>query len=272
MNRCDSKGGAVTESGNRHDFVEILDVPISLWSLDSLVRWAIERIRDRKKTLYTTANANAIVLAQRLPELKAHFRQADAVLPDGFLPVFVSRFLEGPRIEQRISGSLFFERFAEEGARHRLSLFFLGSTQGALERICFNVERRYPGLRVIGTYSPPFRPLSEEDDREACEHVNRARPDALFVGMSAPKQELFLSRNYERLEVPFMMGIGAVFDYLSGDKIRPPEFIGRLGLEWAFRLAREPRRLWRRNLNSLVFLAMVARSFARNRDRKGRVF
>lgn len=240
----------------RKNVVVVLDVPITRSPLDEVVQFAVQRIERREKTLYSAANAHSIVMAHRLPAFLDHFQTADVVLPDGILPVLVSRWVPGGAIPRRISGGLFFYAFADVANKLGLRLFFLGSTPSALARIERNVVARWPNIRVVGTASPPFRPLMPQDHEVLCRQVNEAAPDALFVGMTAPKQELFLSRNFERLRCPFMMGIGAVFDYLSGEKTRPPDWLGQIGLEWLFRLVREPRRLFRRNLDSVIFLQM----------------
>jgi N-acetylglucosaminyldiphosphoundecaprenol N-acetyl-beta-D-mannosaminyltransferase len=242
------------------DAVRILGVPIAREPLDRLLLYADQCIRVRRRTLFTTTNAHSLVTAQEDLLFLDHFLTADAVLPDGVLPVWLSRVFPGPGISERISGGVFFERFATLASERGYSVFFLGASDRTLGLIRQRMASAYPRLRIAGTLSPPFRELTPEEDEAIADQVNSTRPDALFVGMTAPRQELFLSRNFRRLDVPFQMGIGAVFDYLSGEKTRPPDWLGRMGFEWLFRLTREPRRLARRNLNSLVFVWMAIRS------------
>ena len=119
--------------------------------------------------------------------------------------------------------------------------------------------RRFPGLVVAGTYSPPFRPLTPEEDEQIVAMINRARPDIVWVGLGAPKQEYWMAEHVGRLEAPVMVGVGAAFDFHSGRKKQAPRWMQRSGLEWLFRLLTEPRRLWRRYLiNNPLFLWLVA--------------
>ena len=234
----------------------VLGVPVWGLSREAFVDLAVARIVARRKTLFTTANAHSIVVAQEVPAFRAHFRDADAVLPDGALAVWGARHRRGP-VAERVAGPDFVISFLARAEREGLSVFFLGSSEQTLSRIRAECARRWPRLVVRGTISPPFGDWSEATDRAIVDAVNAARPDALFVGMTAPKQEIWLSRNHGYLRVPFAMGVGAAFDFLAGNRRRAPEWAGRHGLEWAFRLAQEPRRMWRRNVDSLVFLWKV---------------
>lgn len=234
----------------------VLGIPVWGLSREAFVNLAVGRIAAGQKTLFTTANAHSIVVAQHVPAFRAHFREASAVLPDGTLAVWGARHRRGP-VTERVAGPDFVEAFLSRAEREGLSVFFLGSSEETLQRIRDRCAARWPRLVVAGTLAPPFGAWSEEADRAMVETVNAARPDALFVGMTAPKQELWLSRNHGYLRVSFAMGVGAAFDFLAGNRVRAPEWFGRHGLEWLYRLAQEPRRMWRRNLDSAVFLWKV---------------
>jgi N-acetylglucosaminyldiphosphoundecaprenol N-acetyl-beta-D-mannosaminyltransferase len=231
----------------------VLGIPVWGLSREAFVDLAVARIAAGRKTLFTTANAHSIVVAQEVPAFRAHFREASAVLPDGTLAVWGARRRRGP-VAERVAGPDFAEAFLARAEREGLSIFFLGSSEATLQRIRESCAARWPRLRVAGTLAPPFGEWSEETDRAIVDAVNAARPDALFVGMTAPKQELWLSWNHGYLRVPFAMGVGAAFDFLAGNRRRAPEWAGRHGLEWLYRLAQEPRRMWRRNVDSAVFL------------------
>ena len=234
----------------------VLGVPVWGLSREAFVNLAVARIAARQKTLFTTANAHSIVVAQHVPAFRAHFREASAVLPDGTLAVWGARHRRGP-VAERVAGPDFVEAFLARAEREGVSVFFLGASEATLRRIRERCAERWPRLVVAGTLAPPFGEWSEETDRAIVEAVNAARPDALFVGMTAPKQELWISRNHGYLQVPFAMGVGAAFDFLAGTRARAPGWAGRHGLEWLYRLAQEPRRMWRRNLDSAVFLWKV---------------
>jgi N-acetylglucosaminyldiphosphoundecaprenol N-acetyl-beta-D-mannosaminyltransferase len=171
----------------------------------------------------------------------------------------------GGAVSERVPGPDFFEGFLQRAARSGVSIFFLGSTDATLELVCEQARKRFPSLDIRGALSPPFGDFSNQVDSDLVAAVNRARPDALFVAMTAPKQELWLSRNIANLQVPFAMGVGAAFDFLARTKRRAPRALGRVGGEWLFRLMTEPRRLWRRNLDSAVFIWMIAADRMRRR-------
>ena len=141
------------------------------------------------------------------------------------------------------------ERSLSKGYRH----FLYGGAPGVPEKLAENLKRRFPGLDVVGTYSPPFRPLTHEEDERVVRMINEAGPDIVWVGLSTPKQERWMAGHIGRLEAPVLIGVGAAFDFHSGVKRQAPRWMQRSGLEWLFRLLTEPRRLWRRYLiyNSL---------------------
>jgi N-acetylglucosaminyldiphosphoundecaprenol N-acetyl-beta-D-mannosaminyltransferase len=136
--------------------------------------------------------------------------------------------------------------------------FFYGGGAGVPERLAERLRTRYPALRVVGTYSPPFRPLSEHEASEVIRLINQAEPDIVWVGLSTPKQERWMSTHRPELRAPVLIGVGAAFDFHAGLKPQAPRWMQRCGLEWLFRLLTEPRRLWRRYLfNNPVFVWRV---------------
>ncbi len=239
-----------------------------VWGLrtDEFVDLAIQRIRARNRTLFTTANAHSIVIAQRQPGVAEHFNHADVVIPDGMLAVLGGRVCGGD-IRERVAGPDFFEALLERAGREAISVFFLGATDETLAMLRRRCQDRFPDLLIRGTLAPPFGEIDEDTDRRLIEAVNAANPDALFVAMTAPKQELWLSRNFALLSTPFAIGVGAAFDFFAEGKKRAPRVIGRLGLEWLFRFIQEPRRLWRRQLSSVIFIWMLSRERWRLRRR-----
>jgi len=213
-------------------------------------------------------NPHSVATADRDADLSAALGSADLLLPDGVGVVLAAR-LAGGRVAGRVTGSDLLEGVCAaldaEGGR---SCFFLGCTEEALSRVRARMARDFPRLRVAGTLSPPFAERFGADEEAAMVRaVNGARPDALWVGMTAPKQEKWIARNREALEVPAVAAVGAALDFFAGTARRPGPAMRRLGLEWLGRLAREPGRMWRRTLVSgPVFCGLVLRSLA---DGKG---
>jgi N-acetylglucosaminyldiphosphoundecaprenol N-acetyl-beta-D-mannosaminyltransferase len=195
--------------------------------------------------------------AHKDPELKAILNSADLWVPDGIAPVWVAR-LKGYRGVQRVPGADLMRAFFELANEKGYSSFFYGDTEETLAALRANLERDYPNHRVAGTFSPPFRPLSPEEDDEHVRLINEARPDVLWVGLGLPKQDLWIFEHKDRLDVPVAIGVGAAFGFLSGKVKRAPAWIGNLGFEWLWRLLAEPRKLWRRDLlDGPRFLAHV---------------
>lgn len=192
-------------------------------------------------------NPHSYAVALDLPEFQAALRDADWLVADGIGIVLASR-LQGGALRERVTGNDVFHGVhlrldAGRGGR----IFFLGSTDEALASIRERMAVDYPRLEVVGTYSPPFKAeFSEAELDEMVSTINAAHPDVLWVGMTAPKQEVWLHRLRDRLDVRFAAAIGAVFDFYIGRIKRSPPVFQSLGLEWLPRLVQEPRRLWRR--------------------------
>lgn len=205
-----------------------------------------------------TINPHSYVLARRDSLFKDALQASDLLIPDGVGIKMAARVLDGREIE-RITGSDLHEIILGSLDRKNGSCFYLGSSPETLGKIEERLRREYPSVRM-GSYSPPFRyDFSEAESKEMIDAVNSFAPDVLFVGMTAPKQEKWVHKHRERLNVPLICSIGAVFDFYSGTVKRSGEFWIRMGLEWLPRLLREPSRLWKRNfISTPLFLWYVA--------------
>lgn len=197
------------------------------------------------------ANPHSLEVARGDELFQKALKTADMLVPDGIGIVLASR-ISGGGIRQRVTGSdIFHEVNAALNKRGEASVFFLGSTSATLAKIQERMARDYPAVRVAGAYSPPFRQdYSEAEIERMLEAINAARPDVLWVGMTAPKQEKWIYRNRGKLNTAFIGAIGAVFDFYSGNVTRSHPLFQKMGLEWLPRLLQEPRRLWRRNFIS----------------------
>jgi N-acetylglucosaminyldiphosphoundecaprenol N-acetyl-beta-D-mannosaminyltransferase len=157
------------------------------------------------------------------------------------------------------------ERAAETGTRMFL---YGGRNQGALVQLALNLRRRYPGIKIVGGYSPPFRELDGQERQAIADEINRSRADVVWVGIGQPKQEKWMASMHESLDAPVLVGVGAAFDFHAGLVSQAPAWMQSTGLEWVFRLLQEPRRLWRRYARyNPLFLVGFARQFARERLR-----
>jgi N-acetylglucosaminyldiphosphoundecaprenol N-acetyl-beta-D-mannosaminyltransferase len=226
--------------------------------IDSTVEWVSRG--DRAKWL-ACFNPHSYAESRKVPAFAAALRSADWLVPDGAGVVLASRMRKGV-IRERVTGSdVFFglhSRLNEAGSGR---IFFLGASERTLELIRARMAVDYPKLEVVGTYSPPYqKSFSAEDVDRMVNTVNAAKPDVLWVGMTAPKQELWIQGALPRLEVKFVAAVGAVFDFYAGRVKRSHPLFQKLGLEWLPRLLQEPRRLWRRMfISAPIFLLSVAR-------------
>jgi N-acetylglucosaminyldiphosphoundecaprenol N-acetyl-beta-D-mannosaminyltransferase len=189
-----------------------------------------------------------VMASQEDPELRQAVLASDLTVPDGQPLVWAMNML-GHSLPSRVYGPDLFmyacRRAAETGAR----FYLYGGREESLERLRTELPRRYPGLRLAGVQSAPFRELTDEEAAEAAATINAAEADVVWVGLGVPLQEKWMARMRERLDAPVLIGVGAAFDFHAGIKKQAPDGLQRLGLEWAFRLWHEPRRLWRRYLH-----------------------
>jgi N-acetylglucosaminyldiphosphoundecaprenol N-acetyl-beta-D-mannosaminyltransferase len=219
------------------------------------------------------ANPHSLVLTSKDPLFERALKEATILLPDGSGIMLAAKVLGLP-IRERVAGYEFFTALSEKAEGNGgLSYFFLGSSEDVLRRIKSRLSVDFPGVRICGFYAPPFEvEFPDEENCRMIEMINAARPDVLWVGMTAPKQEKWIYQNREKINVPLIGAIGAVFDYYAGVKKRPSLLLRRLGLEFAGRFIREPMRLWHRNFVSTpVFLGWIARERVRlNRSPQAR--
>ncbi len=211
-------------------------------------------------------NAHLVTLAEKDDRFAEAMQAADLAVPDGISVVMASRLLRAP-IPERVTGGDLMERLCAEASHFGFRVFFLGGLPGAAPMAAHNLRARYQGLNVCGTYCPP--PGFESNPTELARIrslVNAARADLLCVAFGAPKQEIWMQENRGQLRVGAILPVGAAFDTQAGLRRRAPKWIQRLGMEWFFRLAMEPRRLWRRYLpGNAEFILLVLRQWARER-------
>jgi N-acetylglucosaminyldiphosphoundecaprenol N-acetyl-beta-D-mannosaminyltransferase len=181
---------------------------------------------------------------------------AGLTLPDGVGIILAANML-GYANKGRTTGPALMLNLCDWGREHGYRHYFFGGRPGVADALARKLSAAYPGLEVAGTFCPPFRSLRAREDAAITRHINSARPDIVWVGLGAPKQEIWMAQHQGRIEATAMIGVGAAFDFHSGNVKWAPGWIRKAGLEWAWRLASEPRRMWRRNLDSPRFLAQI---------------
>jgi N-acetylglucosaminyldiphosphoundecaprenol N-acetyl-beta-D-mannosaminyltransferase len=192
------------------------------------------------------------------PVVRADLNGADAATPDGMPVVWALRSF-GVRGQQRVYGPTLMIHLCEMAARAGFGIFLYGASQRTLDRLKENLPVRIPGLRISGSFSPPYRPLTESERLDVQQRIMQSGADLVFVGLSTPRQERWMTQNRAALPGKILVGVGAAFDFHAGSLRQAPAWLQRHGLEWLFRLVMEPRRLWKRYLLvTPLFLPMWA--------------
>lgn len=261
MGRCDRFGLALVEAPGSPQRRTILDCPVDPLTMDAAMGRIVAFVAEGSPHQVVTVNPEFIMRARADAAFRAVLRRADLATADGAGLLLAARIL-GFRLPQRVTGIDLIRRIAAEAAARGWRVFMLGAGPGIALRAAIALRRANPTLQVAGTLEG-----SPDDERfeEARWHIEAARPHALFVAFGAPAQDLWIGRHQPVLRVPLAMGVGGAFDFLAGDKRRAPLWAQRAGLEWAYRLWREPWR-WRRMRALPAFMAQVGRSALVRRD------
>jgi N-acetylglucosaminyldiphosphoundecaprenol N-acetyl-beta-D-mannosaminyltransferase len=226
----------------------VLGVPVAVTDYTEAVEVMDGMVESRERGYICVAPVHALMVAQDDPEMLSALRGASMVVPDGMPLVWAANLL-GESLDDRVYGPELMDRYSERCAErgHRVWLYG-GRDQGTLVQLALSLRRSHPGIRIVGGYSPPFRPLGDEEEEALVRQINDAKPDILWVGIGVPKQEKWMARMRDRLDVPVMAGVGAAFDFHSGRIPMAPRWMQSHGLEWVYRISREPRRLLPRYL------------------------
>lgn len=239
----------------------ILGVYVSAINLDQTVKRIDEWVYTRTANYVCVTPAHGIMECRDDSELRKIFNASGMTTPDGMSVVWILK-LKGYRHVSRVYGPDLMQAVCKVSAeKEHYRHYFYGGAPGVPEQLADSLQTLYPGLCVSGVYSPPFRSLTPEEDRAVIDRINEANPDIVWVGISTPKQERWMASHLGKISAPVMIGVGAAFDFLSGNTPQAPRWMQRSGLEWLFRLGTEPRRLWRRYAQYPLFgLLLVAQA------------
>jgi N-acetylglucosaminyldiphosphoundecaprenol N-acetyl-beta-D-mannosaminyltransferase len=180
-----------------------------------------------------------------------------AIINDGYLsipdgkPLEVVGKLKGNKNIARLFGPTVMEKFIDWGRKDNVSHFFFGSSEETLFKLKQAIELKYPGAQIAGMISPPFKPVNEWNNEDFIQSINAVKPDFVWIGLGAPKQERWMHAHYHKIDKGILFGIGAGFDYLAGNTKHAPEWMKKFALEWLYRLIQEPARLWKRYLRTI---------------------
>lgn len=228
--------------------IDFLNTHVDNLDMEEAVEEAKRLILERRNSYVVTPNVDHIVKIEHDGLFREIYNNADLILTDGKPLIWMSRWLGTP-IKEKISGSDYFPRVCEMAAREGFSIFLLGAAEGVAKKAAVNLMKRYRNLKIAGVYSPSYSfEKKEEEINDIIDKINTSRPDILCIGMGTPKQEKFYYRYRDRIKVPLTLHIGATIDFEAGVVKRAPKWISYIGMEWLYRLLKEPRRLYRRYL------------------------
>jgi N-acetylglucosaminyldiphosphoundecaprenol N-acetyl-beta-D-mannosaminyltransferase len=249
-----------SQSDAIHERLELLDVNVSAVSIPLAVQIILEWIAAKTRTYVCVAPVSTLVDCQKNADYKKVVNQAGMVTPDGMPVVWMGR-MSGNRVIERTYGPDLMLAVAEAGLAQDVRHFWYGGQSSTLKSLETKLKNRFPSLNVVGQFAPPFTRYAQKENEQTITMINEAKPDILWVGLGSPKQDFWMSLHRPLLDVPVIIGVGAAFDFLSGQKAQAPRWMQHSGLEWLFRLASEPRRLWRRYLiGNVEFLYFLGRA------------
>lgn len=254
----------VINMDNELQYCEILKTRINVTDMSKTLEYIDEHLEEMKGNYICVSNVHTTVMSYEDENYRKIQNEAAMALPDGAPLSMYSRSV-GFADAKRVTGpDLMKEMFAisaEKGYRH----FFYGATQNTIYDMRRAIERDYPGMIIAGMYAPPFRPLTEEEDKKVIEMLNNANADFVWVGLGAPKQELWMYEHRDKVN-SVMIGVGAGFSYIAGYIKRAPKWMQALALEWLYRLLQDPMRLWQRYITTnMKFLKLIREEKKRNK-------
>lgn len=246
--------------------VEILGVPLALTDYEQTMDWMDATIEANGRGYVCVAATHTVMVCQEDAALREAVLGADLTVPDGQPLVWAMNAL-GHDLSSRVYGPDLMARYCERSVATGVKMFLYGGrNQGALVQLALNLRRRYPGVQIVGGYSPPFRSLSDEEETAVLAEIGRSKADIVWVGIGVPKQEKWMATIRPRIDAPVLVGVGAAFDFHAGLVAQAPVWMQRVGMEWAYRLSREPRRLWKRYLRyNPRFVTGFARQYVSSR-------
>lgn len=238
--------------------IHIGGAPVDSISLPSLLTRLDEMVEDDESHYVCFCEAHLCVLATLEEDMRCILEESSLVLPDGVSMTLGARLL-GKKLPERLPGPLVMFEYCKHGIEKGLRHFFYGGADGVAVRLAAKLHQQIPGIRIVGTYSPPFRPLTQEEEWAIKSRIEQSKTDVLWLGLGAPKQERWMAEHVGKINVPLMLGVGAAFDFHSGTRKWAPVWIRKAGLEWVYRMFTGGRRVFWRNakFESLFTLIII---------------
>lgn len=245
------------------EWFDILGVKIAVTNLQSACQSIEQWINEQGQTYVCIAPVSTIVDCQKDTEYRKIINSAAMTTPDGMPLVWIGK-LCGKKFLQRTYGPDLMFAFCDLSRKKGYRHYFYGGDPQTNQRLIERLQNQFPGIRIVGNFSPSFIEVGELEREDTLARINEADPDILWVGLGSPKQDYWMHLHRDKLKVPVMVGVGAAFDFIAGTKPQAPAWMRRSGLEWLFRLCCEPRRLWKRYLiGNAKFICYLVRDMLR---------
>ena len=253
------------KSRNGRPAAHVLGVEVDAIDMEGALRRISTLLRCSRKSYVCVAAVHGVMEAQRSPQLLDAYAGSEMTIPDG-MPLTWVGHMQGHHAMQRVTGpDLMLEIFRRKEFA-QVTHFFYGGREGIAEELREKLTAKFPWTKIVGTYTPPFRELSGPEATGFIETISALKPDIIWIGISCPKQEIFMARYLPELKTKLMFGVGAAFDYHTGHIRDCADWIKRAGLQWLHRLLQDPMRLWRRYLrNNPAFIWRITRQLLRER-------
>jgi len=236
--------------------IRIGAVTVDSIPLPSVLNRMDEMVKDGKPHYICFCEAHLGTLAALQEEMRGILEEASLVLPDGVSMMLGARLI-GRKLPERLPGPLVMLEYCRHGVKKDLKHFFYGGAEGVAERLAAKLKQQIPDVKIVGIYSPPFRPLTQEEERNAKKQIEESGADVLWVGLGAPKQERWMFEHVGKIQVPLMLGVGAAFDFHSGNYKWAPTWIRKVGLEWTYRMLTGGKRVFWRNVKIVPLFALI---------------
>ena len=245
--------------------INVLGVEIDAISDTKVIEKVDKLIEDSDSGYVTVTGVHGIMESRRSMAVKAAHDNACMTVPDGMPLVYIG-WLLGYKTMRRCYGPDLMKAVIQHSIIRGYTHYLYGGNVNVAQKLCEVLQQEYPGVNIVGTYTPPFRPLTSSEKNQILQEINTLRPNIIWIGLSTPKQELFMCDLIGSVNVNVMFGVGAAFDFHIGRLTRAPDWIQNLALEWLYRLLQEPKRLWKRYLvNNPSFVVLVLLHFLRGR-------
>ncbi len=236
--------------------VNVLGVMVNAINMGDAISTIDEWIQNRQSNYVCVTSAHGILESQDDPVFKSILNFSGLTTPDGMSIVWILQ-LQGYHQVTRVYGPDLMKAVCEQSLIRGWSHFFYGGAPGVAELLAGRLQLQFPGINIVGWYTPPFRELTSEEDNNILREIHSVKPNIIWVGLSTPKQERWMASHVDNIPGTTLIGVGAAFDFISGTKKQAPIWIQRSGTEWLFRLITEPRRLWRRYIGYPRFVLLV---------------